>query len=443
MARRIPDFRGADYTYRDRHLSMWQSAARAVSQKTSKYYLASFKDASPENLEERLMAPVDRVHARVTEARQRSGFLLPVPGALSTTKDCAELAAEFLAAEIRHDKKLAAEIADRLKKSVCDLPGWAQCVEQYLKFKKEGGDFPYREHQDVLRQMPDDVSIAIVGDWGTGEGPAVHLLQEVANLKPNILLHLGDVYYSGTEDEMQHNFLQICRGTLPDATLFSLCGNHDMYSGGNAYYALVDEIGQGASYFLLANQNWQILAMDTGNNDRSPLTVASSMTSLHDSEAQWHRDKIKAAGKRRTILMSHHQLFSPFTAVGKIEHRGYSYNPYLFETFRGQLGTVEWWFWGHEHNLAVYEPHMGLKRGRCVGASAIPVLNHQQSYTADTSLQTYQNKGLPRWIKKAELQKDKSEYNHAFAMLNLKGTSASADYYEVPFGGSAKRIYSE
>ena len=45
--------------------------------------------------------------------------------------------------------------------------------------------------------------LAIVGDWGTGEQVATNLMQQVASLNPDVLIHLGDVYYAGTQSEEQ------------------------------------------------------------------------------------------------------------------------------------------------------------------------------------------------------------------------------------------------
>jgi hypothetical protein len=135
-----------------------------------------------------------------------------------------------------------------------------------------------------------------------------------------------------------------------------------MYSGGNGYYWLLSQINQQASYFALRNNSWELLAMDTGHNDHNPITVVSNMTSLNAKEVDWLLDKIKTAGPRKTILLSHHPLFSAFGAVGQRGGQGYGYNPNLYTNFQDVLGQVGWWFWGHEHTLAVYEPYMGLQR---------------------------------------------------------------------------------
>jgi hypothetical protein len=66
------------------------------------------------------------------------------------------------------------------------------------------------------------------------------------------------------------------------ARLFTLCGDHDMYGGGVPYYALLDRLGQPASFFCLRNPHWQLLAMDTGYNDFDPFRVDATATWVQD-----------------------------------------------------------------------------------------------------------------------------------------------------------------
>ena len=168
----------------------------------------------------------------------------------------------------------AKELAGELKYSVCDATGWAECVTTFLAYKALHTTLPYRPNQDVVVNLGTRKKLAIIGDWGTGDAVAINVLQQVANFKPDVLIHLGDVYYACTQSEAHNNFLDICRVVLGDSvSLYSLCGNHDMYSGGSGYYWLVDRIGQQSSYFCLQNDDWQFLAMDTGHNDSDPGTV--------------------------------------------------------------------------------------------------------------------------------------------------------------------------
>jgi hypothetical protein len=97
MSTSRPDNPFRDYTYRDRHLSLWQSAARSVSRKTSTFLLRA-KDLAADTLEERLMAPVNNLYSRVAGGGDSGRFLMAFSSQESVTKDCAELAARFLAA---------------------------------------------------------------------------------------------------------------------------------------------------------------------------------------------------------------------------------------------------------------------------------------------------------------------------------------------------------
>jgi Calcineurin-like phosphoesterase len=119
-----------------------------------------------------------------------------------------------------------------LKFARCDALGWSECVTTYLAYKASGGDLPYLPNMNVVIELEKRSKIAMIGDWGTGGDVALNLLKQVASLKPEVLIHLGDVYYAGTRQEEQSHFLEVCRHVLGnDVPLFSLCGNHDMLLG--------------------------------------------------------------------------------------------------------------------------------------------------------------------------------------------------------------------
>src|SRR5208337_3165557 len=116
---------------------------------------------------------------------------------------------------------------------------------------KNLGDFVI----DDGKSLPSEASVAVVGDWGTGQDAAKLVLRQIADKKPDVVIHLGDIYYSGTEFEVNNYFLQPWTQILNLATnpipTFSLAGNHDMYCGGVPYYNLIKTLGQPASYFCL------------------------------------------------------------------------------------------------------------------------------------------------------------------------------------------------
>src|SRR5262249_43125138 len=151
--------------------------------------------------------------------------------------------------------------------------------------------------------------------------PARAILEQIASLSPDVVIHLGDVYFSGRPEEVRAHFLDVFEAVFGAARprVLTLAGNHDRYSGGAGYRALLDGLGQPASYFCLQNEAWQILAMDSGYHDVDPKQRRSLVTDLEPSELAWHLDKVRRFGATKgTILLSHHQLFS-WVGVGRVD----------------------------------------------------------------------------------------------------------------------------
>lgn len=376
---------------------------------------------------------------------------------------CVRLAGELFLAALEGDGSRKEQLEGELQDSLCD-PGWSEAIIDYLEYFGPGGkagQVPYVTWQSlddfVLETLPANARVALVADWGTGTRAAEELLVRVAEKDPHVLLHLGDIYYSGTVRETHHNFLQIIDRVFDRARrpmpVYTLTGNHDMYSGGVGYYQLLPRLnpsppyaphqGQPASFFSLRSPGgaWQLLAMDTGLHDRDPFTVSTGVTYLEPREAQWHLDKIErfAGQGGKTILLSHHQLFSAFSAIGEVAEKPSgleAFNPKLLETFRAVLerGLVNAWFWGHEHSLGVYRPYGPLERGRCIGHGAIPVLATQAAYQVLDALPD-----PPRLVdvdgKPLELDRDADGvYAHGYVILDLDDASrrAEASYHVTP-----------
>ena len=322
---------------------------------------------------------------------------------------CVRLAGELMLARLDGHDDRAAVLEGELKDSECD-PGWAETITAYLGYFGPDGrqrPIPYVRFQKlddfVYDVLPPDATVALLGDWGTGMAPAVRLLEQLSRHAPHALVHLGDIYYAGTANEVSRHFVDLVNRILDRARrrlpVYVIPGNHEMYSGGSAFYGMLAALNappytdgaatQKASYFSLRTTDgaWQLLAMDTAFHDHDPFEVTSGMTFLEPDELQWHLDKIArahAAGGK-TLLLSHHQLFSPFATIGRPASKPsgqQAYNTNLLNSFREVLeaGKVAAWFWGHEHNLALYEPYGPLKTGRCIGHGAVPVLASQEPY---------------------------------------------------------------
>lgn len=213
------------YTYPDPYLSLWQSAAAEIERRhdSVRQRMGSpAAEALAKPLPD-LMQAADRVGVPMllkkpidpdtafkasvpAPASLRAETQAAPPAAYSVVGDCAEIAAKFLWAEITGNHAAAAQYSAELNYAVCD-PGWAECVTRYLEFKAEGGQFPYRANMNVVLDLGANNKIAIIGDWGTGQEVAIKLLQQVQSKGPDLLIHLGDIYYAGTHHETQHNFL--------------------------------------------------------------------------------------------------------------------------------------------------------------------------------------------------------------------------------------------
>jgi hypothetical protein len=366
--------------------------------------------------------------------------------------ECAHLALQLATAKLEHHSEdEIQQLEDALRFSTCD-PLWAEAVADYVHFfDVDKGTVPYRAAKapddPAPLALPENATVALIADWGTGTPEARALLERVAAHRPDVLIHLGDVYYSGTTEENTNYLLSIVndvlgRGAQRPIPVFNLTGNHDMYSGGSGYYDVLDQLNlpplappgqmQTHSFFNLQSSGWQVLGMDTGLHDDDVFDVASSMTYLEDSELAWHKHQIAAAGGRRTILLSHHQLFSAFSAIGPKDNGDRSMNGLLHSQFADVLAQVDAWFWGHEHNLEIYGPYAGLQRGRCIGCAAVPVFVSQQPYKScvGDKIPLLANPALPGVP--VMLGTTGGVYNHGYVILKLDDASrtAAVSYYQ-------------
>jgi len=346
----------------------------------------------------------------------------PVLGGLGDQVSyCASLARNYAVAKLlgHTDDANRYQALLTTKDGNCD-PGWAEASLKYEEFLLSKGTIPYRVYQNMSDfviddKLPDNARVAIVGDWGTGQDTAKTILAQIARKNPDVVIHMGDVYYSGTDFEMENYFYNIWNESLDLTKIptFTLAGNHDMFCGGAPYYKLIDQLGQPASYFCLRNDNWQFLAMDTGLHDSMP--ESNVPTYLEDTEVAWIADKIQNRGSRRTVLLSHHQLFAANEAIC-----GQSVNDHLNQQLSPLLPSVDMWLWGHEHNLVIYQKYMGVL-ARCIGHGAFPVGLSEIPATPEFP-------DVP--MVPLRLGDNGTFYNHGYAIMDLAGNTATLSYYQ-------------
>lgn len=226
---------------------------------------------------------------------------------------------------------------------------------------------------DSLHTLPDQCKIALLSDWGAPNDHAQRIGRLAVENGADYIIHLGDIYYSGTDAE--------CRRFLADWPLrdgngkpagghsFALNGNHEMYSGGRGYFQTVlPAFGQEASYFTLANDHWQIHGLDTAY---VPFSISGGNQDSHlAAQWQWLIQRILAAPAKRNILLTHNQPESAhapeFTAAQALKGEWWQL------THATSLDSVFAWFFGHEHRCVIYDDEYTHFKARLIGNGSIP-----------------------------------------------------------------------
>jgi hypothetical protein len=232
--------------------------------------------------------------------------------------------------------------------------------------------------QEQVFTIGDKATIAIAGDWGTGNASSMSIKEAIERRNPDYTIHLGDVYYSGTEAEERSKFVTPWpagkQGSL------ALNSNHEMYGGGHGYFgvALTDpkfRLQCKHSYFALTNSNWLIIGLDSAY----AATSFYDCGAISDPQLSWmHSILTSPVAKRldgtrkRLILLTHHQ---------GLEDDGKPCEPVWSQVVGAIRGFSAAWYWGHIHNVAVFKdvpypvgsvPPEGVIKPRLVGHGGVP-----------------------------------------------------------------------
>jgi len=442
-------------TFRDPLLSIFQSTVTEVASRIdgSTTFRSRRPQLSAGSQLPQIAAKIARREVGLPEAPSSPGIR-----GLSKTQTatlCAELAWRYIKAAAGGDGSALALVEAEYIGSTCDA-AWLSTLKEYHRYFGISGDkaaIPYIRAADVGPQVitiPSNATLGLVADWGTGAGPAQEVLIDVAKHDPTILLHLGDIYYSGTSEECHANFLEpiekLYRKGHPKP-VYVIPGNHDMYCGGLGFYDLITQLNpepaaQRGSFFCLRSMDeaWQILGIDTGLHDNSPYAVSDALTWIEEDELAWHCDRVREFNGK-TILLSHHQPFSAFAQIGPTSPQGKksAANPHLMKAFdtMAALGKISAWFWGHEHTLSIYQPFKGIQRGRCIGHGAIPVPNNDDVYKVVDELDE-----APALIDGTKMGSGPRLWNHGYSLLSLGGETCRAEYLEIGANGR-KTVFEE
>ncbi|HLN00769.1 MAG TPA: metallophosphoesterase [Bryobacteraceae bacterium] len=319
-------------------------------------------------------------------------------------------------------------------------PGWVEAFAVFLETAIFGSINPFVESPPTI-QIPDSVTIALAGDWGTGDwrtasnpAPSTDVGNHMAFLKPQLTIHLGDVYYSGTGDEELHELVKLWpKGSIGSLSLNS---NHEMYSGAKPYFQAIAnppfEIQKGCSFFALENSNWVIVGMDSAyyaDDDNLYMdgalfppdhpNVQNSFLLEIGAKAQLDRKKL--------ILLTHHN---------GLDETG-SQTAMLWDQVMNAFpagGGPSYWYWGHVHAAVVYQNQDPGGRNvacRCCGHGGLP-WGHATELDNNPNVLWYEKRpandpDIPERV-----------FN-GFAMLSLAGPNIQEVFYDEN-GGVAWRV---
>jgi hypothetical protein len=272
--------------------------------------------------------------------------------------------------------------------------------------------------------------VFVVGDWATGlpqaRNVAARIREQLQRVPSGVdvhVIHLGDTYYSGLEDEVRRRFLDLWP-VAPAARVrsWSIPGNHDMYSGGHGYYEvlLADprfNAQQRCSYFSLRNDYWQILGLDSSYKN-------PDVADLEEPQSAWLTEQVSRPNAPGTVLLTHHQAFSAYEEV----------TAPLAATVAHALGgrQLDAWLWGHEHRCAVYHAdarqddnayQANAKYAAVVGHGGVPNLLADQ--------QAGVNQDLIDWALLDGYQVGDDRWGlGGFAVLTFDGPRLQIQYYD-------------
>ncbi len=314
--------------------------------------------------------------------------------------------------------------------------------------------------------------IAVIGDWGTGKWedgrqsqcPSQLVMKQVNSKKPDIIIHLGDVYYAGTnksmlseyKNEEKNNLVKIWDQFIKTGPKsFTLNSNHEMYGGGKGYFDVALKDGlfkeqKNTSYFSLEFKSFVILGLDSAYFDKSSLYMDGAFFQPKNPKSQKQREFIqqKTAQARKhgkkIIIMTHH---NPIQVDGTLDKKKRVLWDQMVTamTIKKKKNYPDYWYWGHIHAGIVYTKGCDLGKfnvkSRCSGHAAIPfskafILKHAK---AEGIVSYYANTLMKETASKPAIPAQKNRMLNGWTMITLDGSEIIEEFYET---GNPKPVWS-
>ncbi|MGJ5205984.1 hypothetical protein [Bradyrhizobium sp. HKCCYLR20261] len=264
-------------------------------------------------------------------------------------------------------------------------PGWAYCFPAMVL--TEGSTPPFAVGKTI--QIPDSATLALLGDWGGANPPA--LAVGAAAKLSDYLIHLGDVYYAGTnggdilDPYESTNLVDVWPGAVGRS--FTLNSNHEMYAHATGYASALAQApfsAQGGNCFALYNNSFRIVGLDSAyyapdnQLEDFPGYMIGSL-GPDGGQLQFLQQQIsQLTAGQRLILLTHHNGLNLDGSIPTAAD-----DPYLLwqqvtrclQQLPAAASQSVLWYWGHVHAGAVYRPQSinGITiYPRCCGHGCIP-----------------------------------------------------------------------
>jgi hypothetical protein len=301
--------------------------------------------------------------------------------------------------------------------------GWLEAGVIWLEYLVSGKKHDFPSNSPPVMKVEKPLSVALAGDWGTGDwgtnsNPAAstRVRKSIAKLHPDLTIHLGDVYYAGTETNEEKFLVELWPGGSIGS--FALNSNHEMYPGAFPYFR--EALGGSRfaeqkqhSFFAIETEKWIIVGLDSA--------YESSIWNLYrdgviESSAQINFLRTQVAKNKKIIVLTHH---NPLSLDGVQQNKLWKQ---VTDSFPPGSSPA-YWYWGHLHAGIVYKSHVPTDiRCRCVGHGALP-------WGCASSLKT-----SPRveWFEKGSAgdPDDLDRVLNGFALLTIEGSRLTEAFYD-------------
>src|SRR5438132_772287 len=191
------------------------------------------KEATSDPVEQaRLVAGLNNALLEIVDHEETPDVLSSPPSELASQLQT------FLAQKAMEEgKPIARELpggGGEAKFDSTDWLGWAKSFFMWVGRLDYANWLTAPPNPDTL---PENAKIALLADWGTGLYGAPASAKCITATIPSLthVIHLGDVYYSGTTHEIDERFIPFWP-TVADAKSRACNSNHEMYSGGHGYF---------------------------------------------------------------------------------------------------------------------------------------------------------------------------------------------------------------